>query len=108
VTVDVHLTLARPRADVALRGDLGAEAAALLMEAVDTARIVGCRRITLHLDGAGSADENFIEALRQLRHSCTGADEFFEVNGFGIVPETPKHAPMDESAARALTGEETR
>jgi anti-anti-sigma regulatory factor len=80
VPVDVHLILTRPNAVVALTGDLDSHAAAILAEAVESARIAGCRRIHLDLEGA-QADESFIASLGQLRRSCARAGGSFEVHG---------------------------
>ena len=70
MTVDLHISLDHPRADVFLAGNLDAEAAPFLQEVVDSAHIVGCHRITLHLDGLTAPDDDFVAALDRVRRCC--------------------------------------
>lgn len=100
----MYLVLARPSADVVMYGDLDAAAASMLLEAVDNARIAGCRRIRLHLDGPRAADECFIVVLRQLRRSCTKAGGSFEVEGHGLLSKTTMPV-IAERSSRLPTSE---
>jgi hypothetical protein len=106
MTLDVQLVFVpAARCRVLDRRPLG-RAAAILREAVDSARIAGCRRIRLDLDGAGSAGQSFVEALGQLRGSCTKAGGSLEVNGLALVARVTESMPGPSSAPAVGTGKE--
>jgi hypothetical protein len=50
VTTQVHLTVAKPWAEVLFAGQLDDDGARLLCEVVESASALGCRRITIRVD----------------------------------------------------------
>ena len=107
MTADVHLSLARPRLEVALRGHLDARAAAVLADGVHRARTAGCPRIEVHLEGARSADEFFIKALCVLRHQCIQSGGSFEVKGLVLLSGAGVQSRRLHLVPAVATGEET-
>jgi hypothetical protein len=81
MVTDVHLTVAKPWADVGFAGQLDEDGIALLTQVVQTARLMGCRRITLHVDGADESDERLTWVVSELRGWCEAGGASLEIVG---------------------------
>jgi hypothetical protein len=75
----VHLTVAKPWADVSFTGELDGDGITLLTEVVETARALGCRRITLRVERAGESEERLAYVVDELRQSYEPGDVSLEI-----------------------------
>lgn len=105
MTFEVHLTVSSPRAQVAVDGDLGVEAAAMLTGTIASARMIGCRRIDVHLDGAGTADKSFVKAMSVLGGQCASDGVSLNLEGLGSLAGS-SDAPRLRVVPTATAGEE--
>lgn len=86
MVTDVRLTVAKPWAEVTLVGELDQDGTRLLRDVIASARLLGCLRIVVHVEGVDRNDDPRLHRLvTELWRSCPGGAASLQVVAAGAA-----------------------